>query len=100
MIAEMKSYRGVSCISCGSRIAVSGTVANRKDNAGSEESTAKFIARCKVCDHENIYSVAEVATFAGAPPAIFRSNRLIAQLCKSEQMRIRLDCYKHSNAHP
>jgi len=70
MIAElMRSYRGVSCFWCREPIAVSAKVANLADGPESEETNPPraFVARCKLCEYESVYSVADVQGFDGVP---------------------------------
>ena len=70
MIAALvKSYRGVTCIWCREPIAVPARVARLQNQLESEETNPphSFIVRCKLCERENIYSIADVKTFEGSP---------------------------------
>jgi len=70
MIAElMRSYRGVTCIWCGESIAVSAKVASLQDGVESEVTNPlhAFIARCKMCERESIYCIADAEDFDGLP---------------------------------
>ncbi len=82
MVAEtMESYRGVSCICCRQPIAVSAKVADIRDKVESDDTHAPrtFIARCKLCDCENVYSISDVQSFSGAP----RQRKLKARAARA-----------------
>lgn len=61
-----ESYDGVFCNLCGKPIAVSSKIARRKIE--SPDGPQAFAARCKQCDCEHIYSLADIKAFEGPPP--------------------------------
>jgi hypothetical protein len=70
MIAELaKTYRGVSCVRCREPIPVSAKVASLEDELEYKETNTirTFAVRCRLCEQENIYSVADLEIFEGAP---------------------------------
>lgn len=70
MNAELtKTHRGVSCIRCREPISVSARVASLKDELEFNDSRAPktFIARCKLCEYENTYSITDVHALDAKP---------------------------------
>jgi hypothetical protein len=77
VIAELKSYRGVSCFRCGEPIPVSATVMSVHDQIerGEETVPCAFAVRCKICESESIYVISDVLTFHGAASTRRRKAR-------------------------
>jgi len=69
VIAELRSFPGVSCLRCGNPIPVSATIVDIQDdlaNGGTDVPYA-FRIRCRICEYETIYEVGKVQTFDGEP---------------------------------
>jgi len=68
MAELMNSYRGVSCARCRSAIPVSPQVlAPRETEPGQTNVRYTFVARCKLCEYENVYAASDIQVFAGVP---------------------------------
>lgn len=70
MIAELaRSFRGVPCGRCNAPIAVSAKVVSPADEPEDDDihTPHTFIARCRLCEHEDIYAVTAVRTFDRHP---------------------------------
>ena len=69
MIAELKSYRGVSCFRCGEPFPVSAKVMSLQDEIelGGVNVPHAFVARCHRCESETVYTIGEVLRFEGEP---------------------------------
>jgi hypothetical protein len=78
MIAQSKSYRGVSCVGCGKPIPVSAKVVTIQDEIehGEQNVPHAFVARCRMCEHESVYAVSDIHRFDGEPP---RRHRRMAR---------------------
>ena len=69
MIAELRSFPGVSCLRCGNPIPVSARIVDIQDdiaNGGTDVPYA-FRVRCRICEYETIYEAGRVQTFDGEP---------------------------------
>jgi len=68
VIAELKSYRGVSCVRCGQAIPVSEKVADLEhEMTRGEVNVHAFTVRCKVCEWESVYVINDIRNFDGEP---------------------------------
>ena len=63
----MKSYRGVLCRRCNEPIPVSPKVVSLQNEFeyGHADAPGGFVARCRVCEHENIYAISQLKSFEG-----------------------------------
>ena len=75
MIAELRSYRGVSCFRCGEPIPVSAKVVSLQNEIaeGKNNVPHTFSARCYLCEQESVYEIKDLRRFDGDPPK--RSTR-------------------------
>lgn len=73
----MKSYHGVFCRRCNEPIPVPSKVVSLHDEFEYNEADAPggFVARCRVCEHESVYSIRDVKTFDGEPRKRTRKSR-------------------------
>lgn len=69
MIAELiRSYCGVCCRWCREPIPVSERVVILQDAVRSEANLPHtFVARCKLCEYESIYTISDLQRFEGEP---------------------------------
>jgi len=69
MIPElMRSYHGVLCRRCNEPIPVSPKVSLQDEFENSKsDAPGGFVARCRVCEHENVYRISALQTFNGNP---------------------------------
>ena len=65
----MQSYRGVSCARCRAPIPVCPTIVSLQTERDYHQTGVSFtfIARCRLCEQENIYSMDDVKQFEGEP---------------------------------
>jgi hypothetical protein len=72
-----ESYRGVSCLRCGEPIPASAKIVGLQDEIESSQTNTSgaFIARCRFCESENVYSISALKTFDGEPrKRVFRAR--------------------------
>jgi hypothetical protein len=69
MVDLMRSYRGVSCARCREPIPTPAKVASLQAEIEYKETNMvyAFIARCRLCECENIYSITDIQAFDGEP---------------------------------
>jgi hypothetical protein len=71
VIEEFKKshFRGVSCSRCRARIPVSAKVARLQEELNLENTNAArtFALRCRSCEEEGVYAVANIQDFEGEP---------------------------------
>jgi hypothetical protein len=70
MIAQPKSYRGVSCVRCSKPIPVSAKVVSLQDEIaqGEENAPHAFAARCPTSEQESVYEIKDLQRFDGELP--------------------------------
>ena len=69
MISElMKNYYGVLCRRCNEPIPVSPKVRLQDEfECSRTDAPGGFVARCRVCEHENVYTITQLRSFEGEP---------------------------------
>jgi hypothetical protein len=69
VIAELRSYFGVTCFRCGEPILVSAKVVGLQEEIARRETNAPlaFVARCRRCELESVYAIRQVQKFEGEP---------------------------------
>jgi len=68
-MATIKNYHGVSCARCREPILIPAKVISLWEQIGAAEAYAprSFVARCKSCVCESVYTIREVQVFDGEP---------------------------------
>jgi hypothetical protein len=69
MIAELKNYEGVLCKWCNEPIPVSPKVTSVREDIerGETNTPCSFTARCRLCEYENVYEMADLRMIEGEP---------------------------------
>src|SRR3974377_2053355 len=77
--AELKSYRGVSCVRCGQPIPFYAKIVSLQDEIarGEEDVPHAFTARCQMCEQESVYEMKDLKKFNGQPPIRLTKARTI-----------------------
>lgn len=71
MITQLeKRYKAVVCARCGAAMPVSPTIADLKEEHRDETAATPraFIARCRSCENEGVYTIDSIRSFEGEPP--------------------------------
>jgi hypothetical protein len=65
-----KSYEAIICARCGATIPVSAKIADLQDGRRDETSATPrtFMARCRSCENEGIYTIDSIRSIKGQPP--------------------------------